>query len=145
MLNRLCSLEEYYLKQEAYICLCKIDRSFYSDIFNLYGICRSTEEIKRNLHYIFEKRDYISDSSRKLMILYSIRWWRRGGTNWVKSVRSLQTNTPTIYNDRSRYESNGLLLCYFSCLVWALHAFRVWKMSLLSMSMDSTSSNSSFR
>ena len=58
-----CCLEDYFLNQTCYFCLNKIDPEFYNDLFNLFGICNSTEEMKRNLRFIFQRRDYISDSS----------------------------------------------------------------------------------
>ena len=63
LINSDCCLEDYFLNQACYFCLNKIDPEFYNDLFNLFGICNSTEEMKRNLRFIFQRRDYISDSS----------------------------------------------------------------------------------
>lgn len=63
-------MEDYYLSRTPYFCLLKIEREFYEDLFNLYGICKSTEEMKRNLRYIFQKRDYLTECFLLLLKYY---------------------------------------------------------------------------
>lgn len=50
-----------YLSQPGYSYLVKVDSFFYEDLFNLFGLFKSTVDVKRCLHYIFTKRDYYSD------------------------------------------------------------------------------------
>ena len=143
-MNRPSSLEDFLFQQKPYFCICRIDPDFYNDIFNLYGICKSTGEIKRNLRYIFKKRDYISDSSTLLCLFREevmCRWWRWANDDRKESIFRIQADPSALRYDRARNEQNSIDSNFRLSIVQTIYAFWIWQLSMLSLSMGSSSSH----